>query len=145
MNDFIPEGFVPLADWDHRNRANNDGHSAEWKTLGDAAKAGELPAFKLSNGRWFVHREKAVALLVESAAPALKAATHGSNTGGIDKRHAKSLCESLASINTTLDEIYRVLERLTTAVESIATQPKDTEQMVRNEIMAAVGSNGFHN
>ena len=124
MNDFIPAGFVPLADWDHRNRANNDGHSAEWKTLGDAAKAGELPAFKLSNGRWYVHREKAVALLAESVAPALKAATNGSHTGGIDKRHAENACELLAYIGSTMVEIRCVLERLTAAVESIATQPK---------------------
>jgi hypothetical protein len=62
-------------------------------------------------------------------------------SSGIDTRHAESACESLASIDTTLDEIYRVLERLTTAVESIATQPKTVQQ----EVLATIGSNGFHN
>lgn len=60
---------------------------------------------------------------------------------GIDKRHAESVCESLGSIDTTLDEIYRVLERLTAAVENMATQPKTAQQ----ELLATMSSNGFHN
>jgi hypothetical protein len=66
-------------------------------------------------------------------------------SGVIDARHAERVCESLASIDTTLDEIYRVLERLTTAVESVATQPR-AEEHLRREIHAACDSaNGFHN
>ncbi len=50
--------------------------------------------------------------------------------------------QSLASIDTTLDEIYRVLERLTTAVESIATQPKADESTYVSHY--APTSNGTH-
>lgn len=125
MSDFIPDGFAPLAEWDFRERQKQDGHSPEWKALSDAAKAGQVPAFKLSNGRWYVHKQKAAEFLAKCfltpAEPSVKAAA---NTCGIDKRHAESVCESLSSIDTTLDEIYRVLERLTNAVEGIATQPK---------------------
>jgi hypothetical protein len=52
-----------------------------------------------------------------------------------------SAVQSLASIDTTLNEIYRVLERLTAAVESIATQPKTPQQ----ELLEKISSNGFHN
>ena len=37
---------------------------------------------------------------------------------------ATDACELLGSMGATLDEIFLVLERLTAAVESIATQPK---------------------
>ena len=141
MNDFIPEGFSPLAEWDFRERQKQDGHSPEWKALSDAAKARKVPAFRLSNGRWYVHKQKATEFLATCyltpvSAP-VKAASNSSTT--VDVAAAVA---SLASIDTTLDEIYRVLERLTTAVENIATQPKTPHQ----ELMASVGTNGngFH-
>ena len=124
MNEYIPADFSPLADWDFRERQKQDGHSAEWKSLSDAVKAGDVPGFKLPNGRWYVHESKAKAYLARAAESAVEpAAKPAAITTAIDKRHAESVCESLASIDTTLDEMYRVLERLTTAVESIATQP----------------------
>ena len=141
MQDFIPDGFVPLADWDHRNRANNDGHSAEWKTLGDAARAGELPAFKLSNGRWYVHREKAVALLADSFATAPMPVTNTPAAAGIDKRHVEAAVVALCEINNGISLMHVTLERLTAAVESIATQPKAAQQ----ELLSTISSNGFHN
>jgi len=51
-----------------------------------------------------------------------------------------AVCKSLASIDTTLDEIYRVLERLTSAVENIATNPPTPPQ----ELMQTINGNGFH-
>ena len=124
MNEYIPADFSPLADWDHRNRAHKDGHSAEWKTLSDAVKSGEIPGFKLGNGRWYVHAAKANEFLAKSKAAPVKAATKASDMGGIDKRYAESACELLAYIGSTLVEVRCVMERLTAAVESIATQPK---------------------
>ena len=68
--------------------------------------------------------------------------TKVAGTHGIDTRHAESVCESLASMNTTMDEIYRVLERLTAAVENIAKHP-----LARLDDCGIVeqSSNGFHN
>ncbi len=141
MQDFIPDGFVPLADWDHRNRANNDGHSAEWKTLGDAARAGDLPAFKLSNGRWYVHREKAVELLADSVATTPRPVTNTPAVAGIDRRQLEAAVIALCEINNGISLMHVTLERLTAAVESIATQPKSAQQ----ELLATISSNGFHN
>ena len=56
-----------------------------------------------------------------------KESSKASGATGIDKRHVQSACESLADISSdvgTLHQILSVLERLTAAVESIATQPK---------------------
>ena len=60
---------------------------------------------------------------------------------GIDKRHAEIACESLASMKSTMDEIYLVLERLTAAVESIATHPKTAQP----DGLATMSSNCFNN
>ena len=135
MNEYIPADFSPLADWDHRNRANNDGHSVAWKTLSDALKAGEIPGFKLSNGRWYVHAAKANEFLAKSKATPVETPVR------TDDARIEAGIASLVSIDATLDEIYRVLERLTAAVESIATQPKTAQQ----EVLATMSSNGFHN
>jgi hypothetical protein len=141
MEDFIPPGFVPLANWDSRNRRHNDGHSVAWKTLSDAVKNSEIPGFKLSNGRWYVHEQVSSEYLAKS----LPQATDGTVTqdhGGIEKRHVESVCESLADISSdvgsTIHRILSVLERLTAAVESIATQPK------RDPLEEFANDNGFH-
>lgn len=123
MNDFIPEGFSPLAEWDFRERQKQDGHSPEWKALSDAAKANKVPAFRLSNGRWYVHKQKATEFLATCYLTPVNAPAKPASNSSATLDVAAAMA-SLASIDTTLDEIYRVLERLTAAVENIATQPK---------------------
>jgi len=118
MNEYIPADFSPLADWDHRNRANNDGHSVAWKTLSDALKAGEIPGFKLSNGRWYVHAAKANEFLAKSKATPVETPVR-TDDGRI---HAAVI--ALCEINNGITLMQATLERLTAAVESIATQPK---------------------
>jgi hypothetical protein len=139
MEDFIPPGFVPLANWDSRNRRHNDGHSVAWKTLSDAVKNAEIPGFKLSNGRWYVHEQGSNEYLAKSL-PQTTECTVASGDCGIDKRHAESVCESLADISSdvgTIHQILSVLERLTAAVESIATQPR--------EFSSVTDTNSFNN
>lgn len=121
MDDFIPPGFVPMANWDFRERQKQDGHSVQWKTLSDAVKNGELPGFKLSNGRWFVHERLsneylASALGKTSSSPAASRNTPSDQT----EAAVVALCE----INNGISLMLPVLERIATAVESIATQPK---------------------
>ena len=141
MNEYIPADFLPLADWDHRNRANNDGHSTEWKTLSDALKAGEIPGFKLSNGRWYVHAAKASEYLAKQHAAPAEPATKATYATGINGRHVESAVIALCEINTGITLMQCTLERLTAAVESIATQPKTAH----DRLLATVESNGFHN
>lgn len=141
MEDFIPPGFVPLANWDSRNRRHNDGHSISWKTLSDAVKNAEIPGFKLSNGRWYVHEQVSNEYLAKSL-PQVTDGTVTPDLGRIDKRHVESVCESLADISSnlgsTIHQILSVLDRLTAAVESIAAQPK------RDTLEEFANDNGFH-
>lgn len=116
MEEFIPPGFVPLANWDSRNRRHNDGHSVEWKTLSDAVKNGEIPGFKLSNGRWYVHERVSNEYLANSTAkPEVP-----TRVGSRDEAAVIALCE----INNGISLMHATLERLTAAVEAMATQPK---------------------
>lgn len=127
MEEFIPPGFVPLANWDSRNRRHNDGHSVAWKTLSDAVKNAEIPGFKLSNGRWYVHEQVSNEHLAKVLPPATECAVSAEADVSIYKLYGRSACESLKEISSdvaTLRQILLVLERLTAAVESVATQPK---------------------
>ena len=128
MDEFIPEGFSPLAKWDSRNRRTNDGHTAEWKALSDAVKQGEIPGFKLSNGRWYVHEQKANQFLLDGVHRVTEQAVSRKATPSASADvHAESVCKSLAGMEERLDEIYVILERLAVAAESIATQPKASD------------------
>ena len=49
---------------------------------------------------------------------------------------------ALCEINNGITLMHGVLERLTAAVESIATQPHPAEQALRQEIMATIGGDG---
>lgn len=119
----VPPGFRRIA-------ALADSLSDQ-KRLSDAHTDGVIAAVKLMRstddrtGPVWVDAEAAARVLAP-AEPVGKAKPASAGEV-IDKRHAESVCESLVSIDSTLDEIYRVLERLTTAVESIATQPRRTD------------------
>lgn len=139
MNDFIPDGFVPLADWDSRNRRNNDGHSVEWKTLSDAVKASEIPGFKLSNGRWYVHAESASSYLKKQQAAPAESSAKPTYSGGIGSRQVESAVIALCEINNGITLIQATLERLVLAVESIVTKPQ------RDPLQEFANVNGFRN
>jgi hypothetical protein len=122
--DFMPIGFVPLANWDIRNRTGSDGHSAEWKTLYDAAKAGKVPAMKLGgSGRWFVHERSAVLFLEEAKRAektpreAGKAAKPGASADAI-----AALTATLSAMATHQPLLVDAVLRIASAVEDIARQ-----------------------
>lgn len=143
MDEYIPDGFSPLADWDHKRRGNNDGHSLEWKALNDAVKAGEIAGFRLPNGRWYVHREQACGLLLKAAEPVTVAAAKTNRKLGTQDAQADASVVALYRIDNGIAYVLTVLERLTTAVESMATQPR-TEEQVREAIMTACkNADGF--
>jgi len=120
--DFMPAGFVPLANWDIRHRAGSDGHSVEWKTLCDAAKAGKVPAMKLGgSGRWIVHERSAVQFLEElqrtekSPREASKAPKPATSAEAI-----AALTAALSAVVTSQHVLIHAVERIAEAVEDIA-------------------------
>jgi hypothetical protein len=145
MDEYIPAGFVPLANWDHKHRGNNDGHSVEWKSLNDAVKAGEIAGFRLPNGRWYVHQEQAAALLAKAAEPVPVAAAKGTRKTAMPGGQTEAAVVALCEINNGIALMLDVLERLTLAVEGMATQPR-TEEQVREAITTACrNADGFDN
>lgn len=145
----VPAGFKQLKEWGPPRTQGKAG-SAEYETLHRAYRNATIEAYKVMQsprdkcGPVFVNADQAQVIL---SSELYRGQPVQSSTGKcfaqstIDKRHAESVCESLASIDSTLDEIYRVIERLTLAVESIATQPKTAH----DRLVATVESNGFHN
>lgn len=141
-----PKTWVPVSQYDEREDKERGGPSGKYQRILFAIKRDPSPIRAYREGRlWFACKEDIEEFLSspeevaksKSATPHTKNASH--HLAAVDVAAAVA---SLASIDTTLDEIYRVLERLTAAVENIATQPKTPHQ----ELMASIGTNGngFH-
>ena len=117
MKEFIPAGFVPLSDWDFRQRDKSAGHSPAWKLLADAVKAGEIPGMQFGGShRWYVHRESAEQFLAsqgDEPVQSRKSATQKqSETATFD-----SLCATLIAVFER--RVASSLERIAVAIESI--------------------------
>ena len=111
----IPPEYLPLGDI-------HDTETTLHRYLVKQCEAGNVKRFRL--GRLlYVHKDH-----IEQARQRYQTAD------GVDRRSAEpsdlqyeSVCESLADIATSLAGVERLIERLATAVESIATQPKKDE------------------
>ena len=117
MKEFIPQGFVPLSDWDFRQRDKSAGHSPAWKLLADAVKAGEIPGMQFGgSNRWFVHRESAEQFLEsqgDEPVQSRKSATQKqSETATVD-----SFCAAV--IAAFERRVASSLERIAVAIESM--------------------------
>ena len=122
--DFIPAGFVPLAQWDYRCRDKAAGHSPDYKELRLAADAGKIPAIQIGGSkRWYVREADAIALLELQAIPVQPAPkSKAEPPSGLQY---ESVCESLGDIAQSLAAVERLLGRLVDAAEHIVTQPKE--------------------
>lgn len=145
----VPAGFKQLKEWGPPRTQGKAG-SVEYETLHRAYRNATIEAYKVMQsprdkcGPVFVNAAQAQVILSSElyrGQPVQQSAGKCAQERGVDSQHAESLCESLASIDSTLDKMCRVLERLAEAAESIATQPKTAQQ----ELLATMSSNGFHN
>jgi hypothetical protein len=118
----LPEGWVPLSDFDSKDRGRMDGHSPDYKLLAAAVKDGELRGLQdPKSRRYYVPRDEANKLLINRATqpeekPSKKTAS--------DLQY-ESVCESLGDIAQSLASVERLLGRLADAAEHIVTQPKE--------------------
>jgi hypothetical protein len=116
----LPDGWVPLSHFESKDRGRMDGHSPQYKLLVAAVKDGELRGLQdPKSRRYYVPQEEANRLLISKASHAAEKATAPKDL------QYESVCESMADIATSLAGVERLLERLATAVEAIATQPKE--------------------
>ena len=127
----IPPNYIPISSFGcHKGNTGQKG-SEEYKVLYRAWIYEQISGIKLmksvhdKRGQIFVDPADADHVIAQNCQPKTKSKLLV--TAGAPKVFdaAALACESLACIDTTLDEICRVLERLATAVESVATQPKE--------------------
>jgi hypothetical protein len=138
----LPEGFVPMG-----TLTTSGGATPFYGYVDRAFHRGDLHHGRFRcGGRLFVHKDDVDRLRNEFDARTAEPAKPSS--GSKSKRHVneyssrqlESVCESLADIATSLAGVERLLDRLASAVENIATQPKTPQQ----ELLHTFSSNGFH-
>lgn len=117
MKEFVPAGFVPLSDWDFRQRDKSAGHSPAWKLLSDAVKAGEIPGMQFGgSNRWFVHRESAEQFLASQGDEPVQSrksvAQKQSETATVDSFCATLIAVFERRVGPSLDRIAQALESM---------------------------------
>jgi len=136
-DDFIPAGFVPLAQWDYRSRGKADGHSPEYKELRVAVDAGKVRAIRVGgSNRWYVRESDAVAFLNARASEPQQPAKPAANGSQIDAA-VVALCE----INNGIAVLGDTLRNLVAAVDVLREQqakqhePVGTWRDMNGEVM----------
>lgn len=135
--DDLPAGYVPLG-----TLATDGGATPLYGYVQRAYERGEWTrSLFRCRGKRFIHKDDLERLTAEFNVRQASDTVDAVGDGNGAQNYAAA-CKSLASIDTTLDEIYRVLERLTAAVESIATQPAAQHEYASH--FAPTSSNGIH-
>lgn len=125
-DDFIPAGFVPLAQWDYRSRGKADGHSPEYKELRVAVDAGKVPAIRVGgSNRWYVREADAVAFLNAKNAEPQQPAKPAANASQIEAA-VLALCE----INNGIAVLGDTLRNLVAAVDVMREQQARQQEPV---------------
>lgn len=115
----LPAGYVPLG-----TLATDSGSTPLYGYVQRAYERGEWSrSLFRCKGKRFIHKDDLERLTTEFNARQGGDSCDSSGNDDGDSQYV-AVCVSLASIDRTLNEMHRVLERLTVAVESIATQPK---------------------
>jgi len=107
-------------------------------------------AFRLGDGGpWFVHedhieatRRRRQSRREGAASPRRNDKSLKFGVNGVAAHQHEAAVVALCEINNGITLMQATLERLTTAVESIATQPKTTHD---HALATVAGGNGFHN
>jgi hypothetical protein len=141
-SEWMPPGFVPLANWDYRSRGKGDGHSPEYKQLREAFRQRKVPGLQTGGdrGRVYVHEQSATQYLIEHLTAEVPDSGCVSETVPPKDPAIAALTAALSSLATTQHSLLVAVERIATAVESIATQPQTPQQ----ELLQRIGGNGFH-
>jgi len=133
--DELPPGYEPIGPL---NDSNKPLHSF----INRECRANRIKRYRIKNGttgygRLFVHKDDIARLTKEWVEPEDRDSTEEPATNLQYESAVIALCE----INNGITLIQATLERLTLAVESMATQRKTAH----DRLLATVESNGFHN
>lgn len=136
----IPPHCVPLSSFG--GRRNKRGGSWEYETLHTLCKRREIAHWKFQCGRTgqlFVEPDTAREMLDAVRQNKLDAIAPRERTSATASQLELAVV-ALTRIDNGITLMQATLERLATAVESIATQPKTAQQ----ELLNAVNGNGFY-
>jgi hypothetical protein len=140
----VPDGYVPLASFYKNKRIH--------RALCDAHKAGNVRAVKLvrhegdiKTGAVWVHGEDAQLFEHSYGREAPKHTATLGRRAPMSKDdellgYAELIASRIGDVSSSLEEVRDVLERLTAAVEAMATQPQTPHQ----ELLHTINGNGFH-
>lgn len=146
----VPKHFIPISKFGCHKGGISKG-SEEYKALYRAWANGTLGGVRLMRGasdpkgRIFVDPDDARRVIHDSHAEALQPAApqrvaSNERRAAIDAHHAEAAVIALCEINNGISLMQATLERLTAAVELIATQPKTAQQ----DLVSTFEGNGFH-
>jgi hypothetical protein len=131
----IPAHCVPLSSFG--GRRNRRGGTWEYETLHTLCKRREIKHWKFERGRTgqlFVEPDVAREMLDSLRQHKINAISPPKDRKPAGDLQYESVCESLADIASGMGYVVQLLERLTTAAEQIATQPKTPQHELLNVI-----------
>lgn len=132
MSAELIDGYVWLSSYDDRSSRNQE-HSTQYKRLFDAIKEGEVHGLQDGKSkRWLVHKEQADEFLSQRAEASCKGGRRTATQSlratpyvTLCSSQFDSACDCLNAAASALERIEKVLERLASAAESMAPQPKE--------------------
>jgi hypothetical protein len=151
----IPSHYIAISSYGCHKGNTDKKESEEYKSLYRAWCDGRIGGIKFMHsvhdkrGQIFIDPSDADRVILESVRakpkPAAAAQVGGESAlkfrvNGIAVGHCEAAVSALCEINNGITLMQATLERLATAVESIATQPKTPQQ----QLLHTFDSNGFH-
>lgn len=123
--EFERMGFVYLSTYDKPGRGrDNDDHSRDYKILRGAIKSGEVEGIQLGSKRWMVRKKSADEFLKRQVMATLAKQAPQKREPALADNRMEAAVVAVCEINNGISLIAGLLERLTAAVESIATTTK---------------------
>jgi CRP-like cAMP-binding protein len=141
----IPKGWVRVSQYDNRDDKNSGGPSGDYARILAAIKL-EPPAVRAyRDGKFWIASIEDIEELLGEPGQSVDAVAPSTAAALMSSRQAESVIVALCEISNGVALMLDVLERLTTAVEGMATQPR-TEEQVREAITTACrNADGFEN
>jgi hypothetical protein len=140
----IPEGYVPVSSYGanaDKKKAKPEYKAVRWAIDNElVASAKFCRSVGDKTGPVFIHPDEATKAIELHADKRQRVASIALTHSLPSDAASLNAVLSIAEIRLTMSRIEAILERLTTAVEGIATQPKTPQQ----ELLHTINGNGFH-
>lgn len=117
----LPEGWVPLSQFDSKDRGRTDGHSPEYKVLAAAVRSGDVPGLQdAKSRRFYVPKDAAERFLIKRAVAHEDKREH--DPAGASEQMG-ALLAVLSALVTNQTTTLTAVERIALALEKMADHP----------------------